>query len=183
MAKSTQMPSLSHFCSLLAFSLIPRAHASKTTTTTISHDESTSSEMDRTTMMTIYIALGSIFIFLIVVIVIVRCSPLSVVITVRSNEIAHRSSTNGLTTQIINRIPTVKIFNQSSQEGDAQNFSDCAISLMEFREGDTVRVLQDCSHQYHKECLDEWLLKAAVCPLCKSRVVPVFVEPKRFLCC
>ena len=27
-----------------------------------------------------------------------------------------------------------------------------------------------CGHYYHKDCVDEWLLKDKKCPVCKSEV-------------
>lgn len=43
----------------------------------------------------------------------------------------------------------------------------CSICTYEFEEGTKLRTLK-CFHIFHKECVDEWLLKiAANCPECK----------------
>ena len=43
---------------------------------------------------------------------------------------------------------------------------DCNICLVDFEDGDMVKILQ-CLHTYHQKCIDEWLAKKSVCPDCK----------------
>ena len=45
----------------------------------------------------------------------------------------------------------------------------CSICMDELRTGERVRRL-DCGHVYHQPCVDIWLAKRAVCPLCVRRV-------------
>lgn len=47
---------------------------------------------------------------------------------------------------------------------------ECAICLTGFHKGDTSRELPTCGHNFHKECIDLWLLRSATCPLCKCNV-------------
>jgi hypothetical protein len=43
--------------------------------------------------------------------------------------------------------------------------SDCPVCTGHFEESDSVRVLP-CSHIYHRDCIDRWLLNfAGTCPL------------------
>lgn len=43
----------------------------------------------------------------------------------------------------------------------------CGICLVDFDDGDELRVLP-CTHYFHQDCVDHWLLNAAtVCPTCK----------------
>ncbi|XP_009802856.1 RING-H2 finger protein ATL2-like [Nicotiana sylvestris] len=51
---------------------------------------------------------------------------------------------------------------------------DCAICLLEFEHGDKGRKLESCSHIFHDECLEKWLIHGkgqATCPLCRSVVI------------
>ena len=41
----------------------------------------------------------------------------------------------------------------------------CVICLGEYEVGDDLRKLR-CGHQYHIECVDEWLKRNSTCPLC-----------------
>ncbi|XP_027083188.1 uncharacterized protein [Coffea arabica] len=48
--------------------------------------------------------------------------------------------------------------------------AQCYICLVEYEEGDSVRVLP-CRHEYHKACIDKWLKEIhRVCPLCRGDV-------------
>ncbi|CAA0818296.1 RING-H2 finger protein ATL46 [Striga hermonthica] len=45
---------------------------------------------------------------------------------------------------------------------------DCAVCLCEFTEHDRLRLLPSCSHAFHVECIDTWLLSSSSCPLCRG---------------
>lgn len=45
---------------------------------------------------------------------------------------------------------------------------DCAVCLCEFSENDKLRLLPTCSHAFHINCIDTWLLSNSTCPLCRN---------------
>lgn len=45
---------------------------------------------------------------------------------------------------------------------------DCAVCLCEFSEEDKLRLLPLCSHAFHINCIDTWLLSNSTCPLCRG---------------
>ncbi|OVA16292.1 zinc finger protein [Macleaya cordata] len=45
---------------------------------------------------------------------------------------------------------------------------DCAVCLCEFSEQDKLRLLPLCSHAFHVDCIDKWLLSNSTCPLCRG---------------
>ncbi|KAJ8567001.1 hypothetical protein K7X08_019209 [Anisodus acutangulus] len=45
---------------------------------------------------------------------------------------------------------------------------DCAVCLCEFSEKDKLRLLPTCSHAFHINCIDTWLLSNSTCPLCRG---------------
>lgn len=55
------------------------------------------------------------------------------------------------------------------EEGDKEDML-CPICLVEFQEGDNVRILPcQLAHSFHKECVDPWLLEvSSSCPLCRK---------------
>lgn len=63
--------------------------------------------------------------------------------------------------------------NDNDNDNDDKDFEDenCVICLAEFEKGEKVRVLPRCKHVYHVECIDQWLLRALHCPICRKRVV------------
>ncbi|KAM7251085.1 hypothetical protein ACFE04_022968 [Oxalis oulophora] len=47
---------------------------------------------------------------------------------------------------------------------------DCAVCLCEFSEQDNLRLLPLCSHAFHIDCIDTWLLSNSTCPLCRGNL-------------
>lgn len=48
-------------------------------------------------------------------------------------------------------------------------FSRCVICMNEFCIGEPLRYLP-CMHTYHKECIDDWLMRSFTCPSCMEPV-------------
>ncbi|KAF7134658.1 hypothetical protein RHSIM_Rhsim08G0055800 [Rhododendron simsii] len=46
---------------------------------------------------------------------------------------------------------------------------DCAVCLENFKVGDKCRLLPLCKHSFHAQCVDLWLLKTPICPVCRTR--------------
>ncbi|KAK1292584.1 RING-H2 finger protein ATL58 [Acorus calamus] len=46
--------------------------------------------------------------------------------------------------------------------------TDCVVCLESFRLGDRCRALPICKHSFHAQCVDSWLMKTPVCPICRS---------------
>ncbi|TKY54631.1 RING-H2 finger protein ATL13 [Spatholobus suberectus] len=55
-----------------------------------------------------------------------------------------------------------------------KNPFDCAVCLCEFEPDDKLRLLPKCSHAFHVECIDTWLLSHSTCPLCRASLLPEF---------
>jgi E3 ubiquitin-protein ligase ATL10/75/76/77/78 len=53
---------------------------------------------------------------------------------------------------------------------------DCPICLAEFMEGEKVRVLPDCCHSFHADCIDAWLVSNASCPSCRHSLLYVLLN-------
>ncbi|KAL6838620.1 hypothetical protein ACP4OV_031577 [Aristida adscensionis] len=48
---------------------------------------------------------------------------------------------------------------------------DCAVCLEAFEAGERCRLLPRCEHSFHAACVDPWLRKSRVCPVCRADVV------------
>lgn len=55
-----------------------------------------------------------------------------------------------------------------------KNPFDCAVCLCEFEPEDKLRLLPKCSHAFHMECIDTWLLSHSTCPLCRANLLSDF---------
>jgi len=61
-------------------------------------------------------------------------------------------------------------FVEDSSE-DSKDVPSCAVCLSDFAGGDTLRSLP-CGHRFHKRCIDKWLVRNKVCPLCLRDINP-----------
>ncbi|KAJ4754326.1 hypothetical protein LUZ62_088731 [Rhynchospora pubera] len=67
-------------------------------------------------------------------------------------------------------IDTLPIFQYKTIIGLKDPF-DCAVCLCEFEEDDNLRLLPKCSHAFHVDCIDTWLLTHSTCPLCRRSLL------------
>ncbi|KAI4318245.1 hypothetical protein L6164_026033 [Bauhinia variegata] len=51
--------------------------------------------------------------------------------------------------------------------------SQCCICLSVFQEDEKLKVLPECGHSYHSECLEKWLSANPSCPLCRASLLQV----------
>jgi hypothetical protein len=73
----------------------------------------------------------------------------------------------GLAPTEIRKLPGASIFEECRRCGEE---AECAICINAFKSGDSVRTLASCGHEFHRSCIDLWLLRRADCPLCKRSV-------------
>ncbi|KAK1359694.1 E3 ubiquitin-protein ligase ATL4 [Heracleum sosnowskyi] len=66
----------------------------------------------------------------------------------------------------INKLPCFDYKVEVDEE--SQSYSDCAVCLEIFKDGDKCRLLPNCKHTFHTQCIDSWLSKMASCPMCRT---------------
>lgn len=52
----------------------------------------------------------------------------------------------------------------------AGNATSCSICLQCFGDGDTLGCVDRCGHEFHRDCISRWLVRCAVCPLCRTEL-------------
>merc|ERR1719468_1184256 len=67
----------------------------------------------------------------------------------------------GVREEVLTRLPTVKYPRKPPQDGQ----TNCAVCLCDFEGGERLRMLP-CGHIFHSPCVDTWLRRNKVCPLC-----------------
>jgi hypothetical protein len=75
----------------------------------------------------------------------------------------------------------VTVFDSSSDAVGGKAAPECAVCIVEFRDGDQVRLLPRCGHRFHAACVGAWLQLHSTCPLCRASVLappPTAAEPK-----
>ncbi|MFS7999525.1 putative transcription factor C2H2 family [Helianthus anomalus] len=46
----------------------------------------------------------------------------------------------------------------------------CVVCLERFKSGEKCKLLPNCNHSFHGECIDSWLIKTGACPICRAVV-------------
>ncbi|GKB87966.1 RING-H2 finger protein ATL8-like protein [Tanacetum coccineum] len=83
-----------------------------------------------------------------------------------------RSANKGLKKKVIEVIPKFKYDSNNEEKGCGKlSWSECAICLGEYVDGDEIRVLPQCGHGFHVGCIDKWLNSHSSCPSCRQILV------------
>ncbi|CAM8949101.1 unnamed protein product [Rhodiola kirilowii] len=48
----------------------------------------------------------------------------------------------------------------------------CCICLCEYEQSDTIRLVPECNHCFHAQCVDGWLKVSGTCPTCRNSPAP-----------
>ncbi|CAL0319325.1 unnamed protein product [Lupinus luteus] len=86
----------------------------------------------------------------------------------------------GLEPEIIETFPT---FVYSTVKGlkIGRATLECAVCLNEFQDNETLRLIPVCSHVFHLECIDIWLVHHSTCPVCRANLVSTSGEVVPFM--
>ena len=82
----------------------------------------------------------------------------------------------GLDPMVINSLP-IFLFKQSNEIGhiyheDDDKLTECAVCLSMLEDEEMARLLPNCKHIFHAECVDKWLASHSTCPLCRMEAEP-----------
>ncbi|XP_024514800.1 RING-H2 finger protein ATL29-like [Selaginella moellendorffii] len=75
----------------------------------------------------------------------------------------------GLDPESLEKLPILRYSSiKSSKKGKAG--PECTVCLLQFEENEQVRLLPDCGHLFHADCIDMWLETHSTCPLCRRNL-------------
>ncbi|KAK4726267.1 hypothetical protein R3W88_031184 [Solanum pinnatisectum] len=75
----------------------------------------------------------------------------------------------GLDPEIIKTFP-VFVYSDVKSLNLGKSILECAVCLNEFEEEETLRLLPNCDHVFHPECIDAWLAFRTTCPVCRTNL-------------
>lgn len=87
----------------------------------------------------------------------------------RRGSMDERGTTNG-GNRSISKIDLEKLpcYDYVAAKDNTSSPVDCAVCLENLTTGDKCRLLPICKHSFHAQCVDTWLLKTPICPICRS---------------
>ncbi|XP_061164416.1 E3 ubiquitin-protein ligase rnf8-B-like [Saccostrea echinata] len=74
---------------------------------------------------------------------------------------------SGITEEALQSLCTTQF---QSQTADTNDVNECRICISDFDDGDTITSLP-CNHRFHKHCIETWLKRKAVCPICRKDIL------------
>ncbi|KAJ3704924.1 hypothetical protein LUZ61_008629 [Rhynchospora tenuis] len=72
----------------------------------------------------------------------------------------------GLDPAIVDSFPTM-VYSEVKEHKMGKGALECAVCLSEFEDDEKLKLLPKCSHVFHPDCIDAWLVGHATCPVCR----------------
>ncbi|KAI4296864.1 hypothetical protein L6164_036784 [Bauhinia variegata] len=80
------------------------------------------------------------------------------------------SPNSGLDPVVIDSLP--KLLYKNSEQFRQGEVMECSICLGAILEDTTIRVLPNCKHVFHVDCVDTWFGSNTTCPICRTVAEP-----------
>lgn len=72
---------------------------------------------------------------------------------------------------ILNSYPILLYSQVKLHKADSTSLT-CSICLGDYKDSEWLRLLSDCGHFFHKECVATWFRLNHSCPMCRSSALP-----------
>ncbi|KAJ6380189.1 hypothetical protein OIU76_016778 [Salix suchowensis] len=77
------------------------------------------------------------------------------------------AASRGLDPGVIETFPTL-IYSVVKGLKIGKGALECAVCLNEFEDDETLRLIPNCDHVFHPDCIDAWLQSHTTCPVCRA---------------
>lgn len=64
------------------------------------------------------------------------------------------------------------LYSEAKLRSSGSTASCCSICLGDYKGHDELRMIPDCGHLFHHECIDPWLRMHPTCPMCRNSPLP-----------
>ncbi|OWM78691.1 hypothetical protein CDL15_Pgr002862 [Punica granatum] len=103
-----------------------------------------------------------------------RAAMNSLGLVARGNHHSQPPPKTGLDPSVIACLPTF-VFRQldtTAQTATTLTASECAVCLSVLEDEEVVRLLPNCKHTFHIECINKWFATHSTCPICRAEAKP-----------
>ncbi|GLJ37775.1 hypothetical protein SUGI_0767810 [Cryptomeria japonica] len=115
------------------------------------------------------IAMGLVMLMLVLLVAFLRCTkepPNAHATTIRDNGEESSSREDGL--EAVRDSHSTIVYDSKHAALAQLEDRSCSICLDDYRDWEILRILMDCKHVYHVDCIDAWLMRSASCPICRN---------------
>ena len=67
-------------------------------------------------------------------------------------------------------IPRRNVSVEEEAENATNDSFECGICIERFKQKDVVSTLGGCNHEFHEDCVMQWIRKKGKCPMCRGKV-------------
>ncbi|KAL2330219.1 hypothetical protein Fmac_017800 [Flemingia macrophylla] len=82
-----------------------------------------------------------------------------------------QNNTTGLPIDVINSYHTFPYSKTNNVATVYEHDTTCSICISEYEEAEILRMMPQCRHYFHKDCVDVWLKVHASCPVCRNSLL------------
>lgn len=85
-----------------------------------------------------------------------------------------KNTPTGLPINVINSYRTFPYTNKNNVSTDVENDhgTTCCICISDYTESEILKMMPQCRHYFHQDCVDVWLKVNASCPICRHSLLP-----------
>ena len=65
----------------------------------------------------------------------------------------------------------VSLFNNQNIDNLLNDSQQCSICLSDVNVTDNDKLILNCGHMFHKDCIKNWIIVHKTCPLCRENVI------------
>ncbi|KAJ7525870.1 hypothetical protein O6H91_17G071800 [Diphasiastrum complanatum] len=71
---------------------------------------------------------------------------------------------------VVDAVPIIRYSAMASgcSQEPKDSTKECMICLSDFNDGEMIRILPNCSHIFHAQCIDLWFFSQISCPVCRK---------------
>lgn len=150
------------------------------------YHQSTSYNLNSRIMLTAIVSLSVVVALVVILHIYARCvlrrqaRRRSALLSMTLSQVhSSQQPKTGLDQSVIDSFPTFN-FRKTDADEEAAT-TECAVCLSVLEEEEVARLLPNCRHTFHAECIDKWLSSHSTCPICRTeaepRLLPVSREP------
>lgn len=61
---------------------------------------------------------------------------------------------------------------EDNESNNGIEYDSCTICRENYLNNEEIRIINNCNHNFHRNCIDEWLTNHKTCPICRGNIIP-----------